>query len=418
MAESESHAGDADAMLDDLGLSRRPSKGGKHFVKKGRTNPLPTPVDPAGATLGDEPVAGPSTAPATYSEPPASSQHVAQLQATVDALAGQMAWFVEKLRGEVEDPPTDAELTDTEELPLAAGVRDETVQAQSVTAGAGVDTQTQSSVSGLDSIEQFYGTVESTGPDIDPQLAKIVGNLVKVRLPDDKLRDKQSAFLTPNNCPALVPVRVNPEIWDKLSPNTKSRDVKSQRTQTSVVSAMLAVAQTADTLVRASRTGKPLSEADMTSSIGNLVDALALLGSANLDVNQRRRDDQRFDLNQAYKGLCKDGVDGSGLLYGDDLSSRIDDINRSNKVGSRLASQPAVATRSASRGRGRSPGPSRSQPYGLGAAAGRSGWLGRFRGAFLEQEPRPSLRGKSHPRRGQRPRTRSAARSYPARWDA
>ena len=156
MAESESHAGDADAMLDDLGPSRRPSKGGKHFVKKGRTIPLPTPVDPAGATLGDEPVAGPSTAPATYSEPPASSQHVAQLQATVDALAGQMAWFVEKLRGEVEDPPTDAELTDTEELPLAAGVRDETVQVQSVTAGAGVDTQTQSSVSGLDSIEQFY----------------------------------------------------------------------------------------------------------------------------------------------------------------------------------------------------------------------------------------------------------------------
>ena len=92
MAESESHAGDADTMLDDLGLSRRPSKGGKHFVKKGRTNPLPTPVDPAGATLGDEPVAGPSTAPATYSEPPACSQ------ATVDALAGQMAWFVEKLR--------------------------------------------------------------------------------------------------------------------------------------------------------------------------------------------------------------------------------------------------------------------------------------------------------------------------------
>ena len=75
MAESESHAGDADAMLDDLGLSRRPSKGGKHFVKKGRTIPLPTPVDPAGATLGDEPVAGHRPhRPRTVSRPRAASR--------------------------------------------------------------------------------------------------------------------------------------------------------------------------------------------------------------------------------------------------------------------------------------------------------------------------------------------------------
>ena len=309
---ADSHAGDA--MLDDLDLLRKTTiqtkrKGGKHFMKKGRLDPLTPPVDPAGASLGDEPIAGPSTTSATFSEPPASSQHVAKLQATVEALAGQMAWFLDKLRGEVADPPSDAD-TDTEELPPTAGARDEPAQAVSVAADAGLDTLP--SMSGLDSIEQFYGTAQLT--DIDPQLAKIVGNLTKVHLPDDKLREKQSAFLTPGNCPALVPVRVNPEIWDKLATNTKSRDVKSQRTQTSVVSAMLAVTNTADTLMRASRSGLPLSEADITSSISNLVDTLALLGSANLDVNQRRRDDQRFDLNQAYKGLCKDSMDGSGLL--------------------------------------------------------------------------------------------------------
>ena len=56
----------------------------------------------------------------------------------------------------------------------------------------------------------------------------------------------------------------------------------------------------------------------MASSLTNLVDALALLGNVNLDVNQHRR-----DINNAYKGLCKHDGDGSALLYGDNLSMRI-----------------------------------------------------------------------------------------------
>ena len=77
------------------------------------------------------------------------------------------------------------------------------------------------------------------------------------------------------------------------------------------------------------------------TALTSLVDALALLGNVNLDMNQRRRDDQRSDINNAYKGLCKDGADGSVLLYGDNLSTRIDDINRSNKVAGTSA-KPAL----------------------------------------------------------------------------
>ena len=129
----------------------------------------------------------------------------------------------------------------------------------------------------------------------------------------------------------------------------------------------------------------------------------------NLDFNQLRRDDQRVDINNAYKGLCKDDADGSALLYGDNLSTRIDDINRSNKVASSLgkasgnvnsAYQPNSAFRSS---RGRSTG--RQQPYGYGLPGSRGGWLGKFRAGFLDRESCPSWRGKSSPRRGERPRT-------------
>ena len=156
----------------------------------------------------------------------------------------------------------------------------------------------------------------------------------------------------------------------------------------------------------------------MGTALTNLVDALALLGNVNLDMNQRRRDDQRGDINNAYKGLCKDGADGSVLLYGDNLSTRIDDINRSNKVVSSLgktsanantAYHPNSAFRSS---RGRSTG--RQQPYGYGSSGSRGGWLGRFRGAFLDRESRPSWRGKSSPRRGAAP-AHEISQSLPAK---
>ena len=65
-----------------------------------------------------EPIAGPSNANTGTSHTGTSSD-VAQLQSTVDALAEQIAWFMDKLCSDVDDTP---ESTDTAELPQAAGV--------------------------------------------------------------------------------------------------------------------------------------------------------------------------------------------------------------------------------------------------------------------------------------------------------
>ena len=381
-----------DAILDELGLNLRSSKRGR--PKKA--------VDATVVSASTSITAGPSNAN------PDTPSDVAQLQSTFDALAEQMAWFVDKLRGDVDDTPSDAENTDTAELPQAAGVSDSDGQAGQSAAATdlGADTQT--------GIESFYAASDNVGPDIDAQLAKIVSGFLTTRLPDDKLKEKLTACLAPKNCASIVSARVNAEIWDKLSTQTKSRDVKSQRTQNALVGAIAGITVTADTLVRASRSGDSLSNADMASTLTSLVDALALLGNVNLDLNQRRRDDQRGDINIAYKGLCKDGADGSALLYGDNLSTRIDDINHSNKVASSLgkasasgnvnsAYQPNSAFRSS---RGRSTG--RQQPYGYGSSGSRGGWLGKFRAGFLDRESRPSWRGKSSPYRGRWQRTKSA----------
>ena len=111
----------------------------------------------------------------------------------------------------------------------------------------------------LTGIESFYAASANVGPDIDAQLAKIVSGFLTTRLPDDKLKEKLTACLAPKNCASIVSARVNAEIWDKLSTQTKSRDVKSQRRQNALVGAIAGITVTADTLVRASRLGDSLS---------------------------------------------------------------------------------------------------------------------------------------------------------------
>ena len=158
----------------------------------------------------------------------ATQADLQQLQTTVGALAEQMSWFVERLK---EDD--DSEMAD-------AGV-----------------------------VEPIAST---SSADIDDQLAKIVGGLSANKLAEDKLRDKLEAYANPGNFPGLVAARINPEIWDKLSPGTRSADIESQRVQKSTVQAMVAIMKAADKLVTLSRSGESLAVADTLSA---LVDGLA-----------------------------------------------------------------------------------------------------------------------------------------------
>ena len=150
-------------------------------------------------------------------------------------------------------------------------------------------------------------------------------------------------------------------------------------------------------LVRDAKSGEKSGETcnNMADTITKLVDGLALLNHAMQDLNQHRRDDLKGELNQSYKGLSKGASGSSALLYGDDLTGRIKDINESNRVSSKLgaagpsstggSSSSFNAQRAFTRGRGFG----RNQPYAA------RGWMGRMRGAFLGPNRGSPFRGKS-----------------------
>ena len=305
-----------------------------------------------------------------------------------------MAWFVEKMTQaeEAYDETAQQELDEASVGPNSGSEAPLTDAIPEAGDEAPLDTPT--------GLENFYNVTDTVGADVDQQLATIINNLAKNRLPDEKLKEKLANYVRPSNYDTLSLTRVNPQIWEKLSAATKSRDLKAQRGQTSTVQAMIAIATAADNLVTGTRSGDSLSRDKMAATLTGLVDALALLSYANQDVNQRRREDHRHDLNQAYKGICNNETDGSTWLYGDDLTSRIKAINETNRVSSRVGSTQSQAGygRSTTRGQGSYTG--RFQPF----VPHRPRWMGRgdFRGAFLRPDCNPNFRGRSSHRRGHR----------------
>ena len=386
----------ADAILDEISKNlgvdkRKPGKGKSN--SKASASSMARRTTP---TLACEPSTSfASSGSATQSLDPAATEtesEISKLQSTVKGLADQMAWFMQKLAEDEAEPETAAELdvVDATDMPQAPNAQTWSIDE------AEPETDCSEMLSGL---ELYYGADDVVAAEIDPQLAGIVANLVTKRLPEEKMKEKAAKYARPGNCACLSATRVNPEIWDKLSAPSRSRDARSQRGQQSTMQAMIAITSATDNLVRASRANEALNKSKMAATITSLVDALAFLGNANQETNQRRRDDQKAELSDAFKSLSKADPDESGLLYGTDLTAKIRDISEANRLTSRLT---ATATGARASFRERGAATSRHQPY----AGSRPTWMGRFRGAFLEQDSRPSYRGKSLPRRGQRPRAR------------
>ena len=196
--------------------------------------------------------------------------------------------------------------------------------------------------------------------------------------------------MRPGNCPTLTVTRVNPEIWSKLSSVTRSRDIKIQRVTNVITQSMVAITSVAENLVTATRSDEALSKAKMATALTALVDGLALMANANQDLNQRRREDQRGDLNAEFRRLCSAAPeDNSQLLYGPDITARFKTISDTNRITAKLA--PVTATGSGARHdtmRAHGASSTRFRPYG---SQRRPSWSSSLRGGFFRARKSPQL---------------------------
>lgn len=147
----------------------------------------------------------------------------------------------------------------------------------------------------------------------------------------------------------MEPTKVNHLIWDKLKSETHSSDIKLQRVQTNLVKGVIPIVSLIEELVNA-RDKIPSEVLDVEEILKKATDAVALIGAANFDLNMRRRDNIRLELNEDYKHLCSSTVPFTDYLFGDDidLSKQLNDLAEATKVSKKIKHESKGDTRKTS----------------------------------------------------------------------
>ncbi len=101
----------------------------------------------------------------------------------------------------------------------------------------------------LDSMAQDFESDEQLGPAINPKVAAIIQSSFTKKISEDKTKNLTDAYPRPQNCNALTSVKVNAEIWARMKPDTRSKDLKLQKTQSRLHKAAMALATLAETLL-------------------------------------------------------------------------------------------------------------------------------------------------------------------------
>ena len=237
----------------------------------------------------------------------------------------------------------------------------------------------------------FHDEIKSdqSGPPVKQELADLVSKMIKEGIIDDKLADKIKNYPRPQNCEALTKVTVNKLIWEKMTPSPRSQDVKLQKVQTNLIAGVSAVVKSVDKL---------LDLPDINDEIiRGLVDGISLFAMANREVNLRRREHIRPELNQSYRHLCSSSLPVTSELFGDDVSKQVKELTEVNRVGRRISGRPQAQGNHYNSNFGTNFGNDRprghyNRPYGRGHS-------GQYRGRGNFSGKRPFLYNKSNKRR-------------------
>ena len=103
----------------------------------------------------------------------------------------------------------------------------------------------------LGQLEKDFDFAEHKGAEINPNLAAIVSKLLKEKTEEDKLTEIKKRYPAPKNCERLAETRVNLPIWNNLSEQARSADIKLQKVQKSLVKRATAVVSVVNNLITA-----------------------------------------------------------------------------------------------------------------------------------------------------------------------
>ena len=159
--------------------------------------------------------------------------------------------------------------------------------------------------SSFDNLAEEFSTADKTSAPVNAKLATMIEELIKGNLPKAKLEQLVEKYPRSENC--------------------KSSDRALQKAQQLFISSIYATINACE---------KASDELKAT-----LAHSLVLALAGNRELNLRRRESLKPDLNAQFASLCNQTTPITSELFGDDLGKEIDEVSRANKLSRKLSSK-------------------------------------------------------------------------------
>uniref|UniRef100_T1JJF5 Uncharacterized protein n=1 Tax=Strigamia maritima TaxID=126957 RepID=T1JJF5_STRMM len=150
----------------------------------------------------------------------------------------------------------------------------------------------------------------SFAPACDESLAGLVNSCLFDVTYEQRV-EIQTKALVPENLKFLDPPKCEGVFVSKLKPELKIQDKASLKLQSTLLKIVVSVIQSmVDVTTPVPTTGDVAADAAATEEkqnkiLGQLTDALVLIGSANASINKRRCGDLQGIIAKKYEPLCK-----------------------------------------------------------------------------------------------------------------
>ena len=122
-----------------------------------------------------------------------------------------------------------------------------------------------------------------------------------------------------------------------MDESARSTDLKFQKVQKSLVKEIIIIVTEVNTLMGNS------GPQNVDDTVDSLVDVVLLLANANHELNYRRRELMRPQLNANYGHLCSPSNPVTSLLFGNDIPKAVKDISDTNRLSSNLTKDTSSA---------------------------------------------------------------------------
>ena len=158
-------------------------------------------------------------------------------------------------------------------------------------------------------IANDFSAVEKTGLPIGNKSASIINNVMFNPVNREKLVQKLEKHPRPETLVSLEIKKFNPEIWSEmLQSKTRSKDLKTQKMQGCVLKEVEAISKATNAWLEL-KNRKKLNTTTLSKNLSTMVhdctDSLTLTSQVNTDLEQNRRGQIAYCLDDQYRTLRK-----------------------------------------------------------------------------------------------------------------